>query len=178
MSENQSGAVFSVSASSVINAPPDHVWKILTDFKSYREWNPFVRAQNLVDSDRNPLPDDALTTGLFLNISEVHLPPTMGKPTLFQKAWAFERITEADAVNHRLAWEFWGPVPKWLLYAERWQILTAEGDGQTKYHTFEEFTGVLAHVVKLIQRKKLGKGFVAMAETLKARAEETYQRPA
>ena len=102
----------------------------------------------------------------------------MGKPKLFQKAWAFERITEADAVNYRLAWEFWASLPKWVLYAERWQTLTDEGNGQTRYHTFEEFTGVLAHVVKWTQQKGLGKGFVAMAETLKARAEETYQRPA
>lgn len=30
--------VFSVSASSVINASREQVWRVLTDFKSYHEW--------------------------------------------------------------------------------------------------------------------------------------------
>jgi hypothetical protein len=25
-----------------IQASPDHIWEILTDFKSYGEWNPFI----------------------------------------------------------------------------------------------------------------------------------------
>lgn len=34
--------VFSVGASSLIDAPIDKVWNILLDFQSYSEWNPFV----------------------------------------------------------------------------------------------------------------------------------------
>jgi uncharacterized protein YndB with AHSA1/START domain len=26
-----------------INAPPSHVWQILTDFEKYPTWNPFIK---------------------------------------------------------------------------------------------------------------------------------------
>jgi len=27
----------------IINASPDKIWKVLTDFKAYPEWNPFIK---------------------------------------------------------------------------------------------------------------------------------------
>jgi hypothetical protein len=32
----------SISTEIVINAPKEKVWDILTDFKNYKEWNPFI----------------------------------------------------------------------------------------------------------------------------------------
>lgn len=28
----------------IINAPPEAVWKVLTDFRRYEDWNPFIRS--------------------------------------------------------------------------------------------------------------------------------------
>ncbi|EAU87604.2 hypothetical protein CC1G_09701 [Coprinopsis cinerea okayama7 len=161
--------VFGVSASSIINAPPQHVWNVLTDFQSGLEES----VRNVADEQGNPLPDSALAEGVFLNISEVHIPPTMGDPGPFGKSSAFERVNTVDTVNYRLSWEYWGKTPSWILHAERWQVLIDLGDGQTKYYTQEVFKGGLAYVVKGMHEKGLNEGFQAMADTLKARAEET-----
>lgn len=132
------------------------------------------RAQNVVDSaTRQAVGDDAVAEGQFLNISQVHIPPTMGDPGLWGKASAFEKITSFDRDNYRLSWMFWGSIPRWMLHAERYQILTDEGDGRTRYYTVEAFKGALAHVVKAIHQKGLSEGFQAMADALKDRVEKT-----
>jgi hypothetical protein len=30
----------------VINAPADEVWRVLSDFSAYREWNPYIRGMS------------------------------------------------------------------------------------------------------------------------------------
>ncbi|EAU87605.1 hypothetical protein CC1G_09702 [Coprinopsis cinerea okayama7 len=166
-----SDGVFAVTGSSVINAPPDKVWHTLMDFQSYGEWNPFVRGQRLVDASGRTSTSQTPSEGQFLDISPVHLPPTMGNPGLFGKNSAFVEITVLDTENYRAAWETAGPVPAWLLHSERWQTLTTLPDGKTRYDTIEVFSGFAAYLVQLFVGSALKKGFQAMADTLKERAE-------
>ena len=97
----------------------------------------------------------------------------MGKAGFLGKSSAFEKITTFDRDNYRLSWVFWGMIPRWMLYAERFQTLIDEGNGQTRYYTVEVFKGVLAYVVKALYHKGLIRGFQEMANALKDRAEQS-----
>jgi hypothetical protein len=104
-------------------------------------------------------------------ISPVHLPPTMGKPRFMESHSTTVLITAIDQENYRAAWVTAGSLPKWALFAERWQMLTVEEGGRTKYESIEVFSGILAYVVKFFTGKNLDLGVTAMAEGLKSRAE-------
>lgn len=62
-------------------------------------------------------------------------------------------------------------MPEWMMGANRWQALSTTGDGKTKYESVEVFTGLAAWILKFFMAGNLKKGFEAMAEGLKRRAE-------
>ncbi|KAJ8583912.1 hypothetical protein M405DRAFT_747879 [Rhizopogon salebrosus TDB-379] len=168
-----SNGVFSVSASSLINAPREVVWEVLMDWKSYKEWNPFVRDQRITDARKNHLPDETPREGCHLHIHPVNIPPSFGDKWF--PSSAFERITALDHENYRTAWVNID-MPHWLLNAERWQVLVEVEGGRTRYETIEVFGGLLAYLIKIFVGNGLKKGFIAMAEGLKHRAEQRYER--
>ncbi|KAJ3843040.1 hypothetical protein F5878DRAFT_606038 [Lentinula raphanica] len=170
-----SSAVFHISGSTTISAPPEKVWQILLDFDSYKQWNPFVRSQKVMSkSDSAPL-----SVGNRLELYPVHLPPTMDDDHVgfLQKNSTLVEVTVLDHENYRVAWRVAGMLPRWMLDAERWQMITVEegGDGgaemKCKYESYEVFRGVLAYVVQWFVGKELDMGVDAMAEALKLRAE-------
>ena len=110
--------------------------------------------------------------GKYLLIAPVHLPPTMGEPGWFQKQSAFEIISTVDHENYRVAWTNVS-FPRFLLNAERWQSLSMDGNGRTRYETIEVFGGILAYILKFWLREKLVIGFNAQADGLKRWAEQT-----
>ena len=69
-------------------------------------------------------------------------------------------------------------MPRWLLNAERWQFLVEIEGEKTRYETVEVFGGVLAYLIRVFVGNGLKKGFIAMAEGLKRRAEQRYERGA
>lgn len=125
----------------------------------------------MVDKSKNALADQTPVAGKYLMMNPVHLPPTMGEPSFFQKQSAFELITAVDHENYRVAWVNLA-VPGFLLNAERWQALSTDSNGKTKYETNEVFGGIVAYLIKWLMREKLVMGFNAMAEGLKKRSEE------
>ncbi|KAL0574446.1 hypothetical protein V5O48_007510 [Marasmius crinis-equi] len=168
-----SSAVFILADSVIIDAPIEKVWSILLDFGSYKEWNPFVRNQTVVDAKMGtPLVDQTPSVGCHILMDPVHLPPTM-RPS--SELWFWQKnstriwISHLDKDNYRVAWRTSGPA--FLLEAERWQMLTKTADGKVKYETFECFRGPLAYIVKFFVGHNLNKGVRAMAEGLKQRAE-------
>ncbi|KAJ7270741.1 hypothetical protein B0H12DRAFT_1093639 [Mycena haematopus] len=166
-----SSGVFTVADSILIDAPREKVWEILLDFGTYKEWNAFVRGQTLVTAAGAALADQTPTADTLMRISPVHLPPTMGKPKFLGSQKTTVRITTIDHENYRAAWVTAGGIlPKWALFAERWQMLTVEG-GKTKYESIEVFSGILAYVVRLFVGNSLVLGVRAMAEGLKSRSE-------
>lgn len=133
----------------------------------------YRREQIIIDrKSKHPLASQTPSkAGQLIHMPSVHLPPTFDEPKLFQKQSSYVVVTTLDPVNHRVAWVSAGGLPRWLLFADRWQALTDLGNGKTKYETFEVLTGLLAYVVKWFVGKNLRLGFRAMAEGLKSRAE-------
>ncbi|KAF8841865.1 hypothetical protein BDN67DRAFT_966582 [Paxillus ammoniavirescens] len=171
-----SNGVFSASASIVIDAPRELVWEVLMDWKSYHEWNPFVRGQCLTDALKNPLPPSQQTprAGAHLLIYPVHIPPSFDPPKIFPASSAFEVITTLDPENYRCAWKNveWS---SWILDAERWQALVEvveDGRKKTRYDTIEVFSGLLAYPIRFFVGSGLQGAFTAMAQGLKTRSEE------
>jgi len=164
--------VFSVGTSITIDAPIEKVWSILLDFPCYHEWNPFVRAQTVVDPTTElPLPDQTPFPGLLLHMSPIHIPARMSTAPASHTHSTDVLITAVDTVNQRLAWRLHGP-PRWVLQSERWQALSLTRDGRTRYETVEVFGGIGAYAVKLWVGEGLEGAFKAMAEGLKTRAED------
>ncbi|KAJ4481177.1 hypothetical protein J3R30DRAFT_3287412 [Lentinula aciculospora] len=170
-----SSAVFAVSGSSTISAPPEKVWQTLLDFDSYREWNPFVRSLKILKNP-NSAP---LSVGHRIEIYPVHLPPTMDDASVgfLQKNSTLVEVTVLDHETHRVAWRTANMLPRWMLDAERWQMITVEedareGEVKCKYESYEVFKGILAYVVRWFVGKELKLGVKAMADGLKGRAEQ------
>lgn len=106
-----------------------------------------------------------------MHIYPVHLPPTLGEPSIFQEQQGYIVSTTVDHSSHRVAWETTGPLPKFLMHAEHWHMLTTTEDGKTKCETIEVFRGLLSYPIRFIVERNLNLGFQAIAEGLKSRAE-------
>ena len=148
------------SASVVIDAPVDVVWKVMLDTGSYGEWNPFVERADTAQ------------------------PAAVGNPILLHVVWANgkrtrspERITaiepptvDADGTSIAcLSYVYEGlPSRLGLVRGVRHQRLAQEPDGPTTYDTVEEFSGPL---VRLAGPGRVADGFRRHAEGLRARCE-------
>jgi len=168
-------AVFAISGSISISAPREKVWQVLLDFDSYKQWNPFVRSQRVTNN-----PSSApLSAGHRIKMDPVHLPATMDDANvgLFQKNSTLVEVTVLDSENYRVAWRTANMLPRWMLDAERWQMITVEEDGvggetRCKYESYEVFKGILAYVVQWLFGKELKGAVDAMAQGIKERAEQ------
>nr|GAT51175.1 predicted protein [Mycena chlorophos] len=169
-----SSGVFCATDSIVIDAPRDKVWAALLDFGSYKHWNPFVRNQTIISHDGSPAPDQTPVEGKTILMSPVHLPPTMDQPVWGGVHSTKVRITTIDHENYRAAWITAG-FPTWLLFCERWQMLTEVEGGKTRYESIEVFKGPLAYIVWLWQGTALAKAVTGMAEGLKKWVEQGSQ---
>lgn len=132
-----------------IEAPVATVWRVLTDFDRYGDWNPFT-----------PHVKAELTVG-----ARVDMRVTMGAFRLKQT-----EIICALEPPTRLAWRTTIGA-RWLLHAVREQRLEVLGDDTCRYSTQDEFTGVLMPLVILLTRGFVRRGFNAVAVALKRRAE-------
>jgi hypothetical protein len=136
-----------------IEAGPDEVWEVLTDFASFPEWNPFI-----VEVDGAP------TTGERL---EVTMSPPGGSRMTF-------RPTVTESSPHEV-FEWLGTVLIRGLFDGRHRFeLTPTGTG-TRLTQSEEFSGLL--VPLLWKKLDVGTraGFEAMNEALRARVEKRFQ---
>ncbi|KAF9078299.1 hypothetical protein BDP27DRAFT_1412300 [Rhodocollybia butyracea] len=168
-----SSAVFSISGSVLIDAPPEKAWEILMDFDSYKQWNPFVRSQKILNNPNS----EPLSVGHRIKMDPVHLPPTLDDTNVgfLQKNSTIVEVTVLDRENHLVAWRTANMLPRWMLDAERWQMINVKEDGhgkiKCKYESYEVFKGILAYVVKWFVGKELKVAVDAMAQGIKHRAE-------
>jgi hypothetical protein len=134
-----------------IEATPDRVWEILTDFAAYPEWNPFIQT---IEGDAAP--------GSKL---EVRIEPPGGRAMTFKPT-----VLEA-APRQELRWLGRVLVPG-LFDGEHSLRIEPMGDSRVRFIQAELFTGVL---VPLFGKglEKTERGFAAMNEALKRRAEAT-----
>lgn len=136
----------SFATRTIIRAPAERIWSILTDAAGYPSWNSTVER---VDG----------TIALGENVT-VYAKASPGRAFPLQ-------VTEFEA-NRRMVWT--GGMPLGLFKGARTYVLTASAPGEVEFTMREEFSGLLA---PLITRSipDLQPSFDQFAADLKARAE-------
>ena len=139
-----------------IEATPDRVWEVLTDFAAYHDWNPFI-----VQAAGEPVPGTRL---------ELHMRLSRRRPTTIRP-----EVLEADP-SHRLRWLGRLLLPG-LFDGEHTFTLQPTGPGRTRLTQHEEFRGLLAPLVLRMIAKPTLASFHQMNQALKARAEQPAHTP-
>jgi hypothetical protein len=133
-----------------ISASPERVWGVLTDFASFPEWNPFIRCL-----------EGEAREGAKL---EVRLEPPGGRGMTFRPA-----VTRAET-NREFRWLGHVGVPG-LFDGEHVFLLEPVDGGKTRFVQRERFTGLLTPLILAMIRQSTLRGFEAMNQALKQRAE-------
>ena len=134
-----------------VEASPERVWEVLTDFAAYRQWNPFI-----VEGGGQAVPGSRL---------ELRMRLPGRRPTTFRP-----EVLEAEP-GRRLRWLGRLPVPG-LFDGEHSFILEPAGPGRVRVVQQEEFRGLAARPVLAMIGKPTLAGFQQMNQALKARAEQ------
>jgi hypothetical protein len=138
-----------------IDAPPERVWDVLTDFDHYHEWNPFARVAG------RPTRNARL---------HVELTPPGGRAMRFRPT-----VTHVEA-DRELRWlgHLWRPG---VFDGEHRFVLEPLDDGtRTAVTHAEVFTGALVPLVWRLVGAGTERGFEAMNAALKRRVEEGTER--
>ena len=134
----------------VIDASAETVWRVLTDFASFPDWNPFMVRISGPVSEGEKL--------------EVRLQLPGGRGMTFKP-----QLIKVEP-NRELRWLGRLLVPG-IADGEHVFELEATGDAQTRLIHREEFRGILARPFLAMVGQKTELGFQEMNEALKARAE-------
>ena len=134
-----------------INAGPDAVWDVLTDFPSYQEWNPVMRIEGAPE----------VGTKLF-----VHLTKDGGG------GMSFKPKVLAATPGKELRWL--GKLGlRGIAAGEHFFVLTTNDDGTTRLNHGERFSGALVALTKHDSGKD-GANYEAFSQALKRRVEHLY----
>ncbi len=133
-----------------IDAAPERVWQVLTDFEAYPEWNSFITS--IAGEAR---------MGAQLTI---RVEPVGGRAMTFKP-----RVVRCDTAEE-FRWIGRLLLPRVFDGEHIFQLSASDGGG-THFVQREEFGGVLVGPLLRMVRTGSEKGFVAMNEALKARAE-------
>ncbi len=134
-----------------IDADPDTVWAVLTDFQAYPDWNPFI----------NPIEGDA-ALGSRLG---VRLRPPEGRGITMKPAVTVNEPGKAFGWLGRL-----GGVPHLFDGAHRFELEPIEGGRRTRFVQSERFRGILLPLVRRSVLPPTLRGFEAMNRALADRA--------
>jgi len=141
-----------VRTETVIDAPPEVVWRVLTDFASYPDWNPFIRS-----IEGKPW----VGTRLSVEIQ----PP--GK-----RSMRFRPRVLRVAKDREFRWI--GRVLIAGLFDGEHRFTIIPEDGGSRFVQAEVFTGLLVPVVDLTDTLRATHlGFLLMNRALKERAERS-----
>jgi hypothetical protein len=134
-----------------IQASPGRVWEILSDFKSYREWNPFITYI---------LGEARVGTKLNMEI----------RPD-GSRSWNFRPKVLISDPPRELRWQgsLW---MRGLFDGEHIFTIQALSDNRVNFIQREEFSGILVSLVPGSLWDRSLEGFRQMNERLKDRAEE------
>ena len=133
-----------------IAAPAERVWAVLTDFSAYPSWNPFVVS---IAGD--------LVPAAQLN---VQLKPPAGRAMTMKP-----HVTRVDP-GTRFAWRGSLPIPG-LFAGEHQFEVTSLGPNKVRFVHSEQFSGLLVPLLKGMLDGSTRRGFEAMNQAVKARAE-------
>ena len=135
----------------LIQASPEKVWKILTDFDNYPTWNPFIKSIK---------GQPAVGSKIIARIE----PPDAQGMTFKPKVLAFDINREFRWLGHFL---FAG-----LFDGEHKFELIDNKNGTTTFRQSEKFRGILLPLfIKMLDNNTI-RGFEAMNKKLKALAEQ------
>lgn len=132
-----------------VAASPERVWSVLTDFRAYADWNPFLTSVQ-----------GAARKGARLTIRLA--PP--GKPAVTVRP-----VVDALEAPRRLAWKGFALAPGFFDGEHCFDIETIPG-GCRLTHS-ERFSGVFVTIVEPLLLDATRRGFVSMNNALKLRAE-------
>lgn len=134
-----------------IQASPERVWDVLTDFAAYPAWNPFI-----------PRIAGAVEVGARL---ETRLQPPGGRGMSFRPT-----VLAADPAKE-LRWVGRLGVPG-LFDGEHRFGIESLGPDRVRFVQEERFAGLLTPLVLRFLERGTRQGFEAMNQALKARAEQ------
>jgi hypothetical protein len=134
-----------------IQASPDRVWEVLTDFDAYHQWNPFI-----VQATGQAVPGSRL---------ELKMRPSCGRTTTIRP-----EVLEADP-GRKLRWLGRVLVPG-LFDGEHRFTIQPTGPGRVRLTQHEKFRGLLAAPVLALIAKPTLEGFHQMNQALKSRIEQ------
>ena len=133
-----------------IDASPETVWRVLTTFDEYEEWNPLaVRCRTSL------VPGEPIDMWVRLTPGQLRK----------QREWV-RTHTPGEEFSYRMK-----PVPLGALRSLRTQAVSAVDGNRTRYVAHFEVRGWLEPLVRLLLGRSLRRGFDGVATGLKARAE-------
>ena len=132
-----------------INASQEKIWDILLDFKSYADWNPFIKSVS---------GDAAVGSRLSVTMVAPGMKPQVFKPVVTE-VWDKKQFRWLGKLG----------IPG-LFDGEHMFILEELDPNRTRFHQNEVFRGLLVPMTKETQQKALA-GFKKMNKALKERAE-------
>lgn len=135
----------------VINATPAKVWKVLTDFQKYPDWNLFITSIT---------GNQKVGSQITVSIASPEGKRLTFKPTVL----TFEYNKEFRWLGRLLF--------KGVFDGEHKFELIDNGNGTTTFNHSETFTGVLVGLFKKRLENNTKKGFELMNENLKMRIEK------
>ncbi len=138
-----------------IDAPAERVWRLLTDFASYPQWNPFIR-----NISGQPSPGERL---------EVRLEPPGGRAMTFKP-----KVLNAEP-NRELRWLGHLLVPGLFDGEHSFTIQPLEGN-RVRFVQREAFKGLLVPLFARSLETNTQRGFEEMNRALKERAGITPER--
>ena len=134
-----------------IDATPEHVWQVLSDFGSYPQWNPFI-----IRAEGQARPDSRLV----MRMQPVGARGTTLHPT----------VVEATP-GRRLRWQ--GRLGmRGIFDAEHTFTIEQVGDGQVRLVQDEQFRGLLVPFMSRSLDRHTLPAFEQMNQALKRRAEQ------
>jgi hypothetical protein len=141
---------FAIDHALEVAAPAEVVWRVLTDFERYGEWNPFV-----VACRTSGVPGDPIEM-------RVHVFRAFAQPQT-------ETILEHEP-GRGFAYGLADP-PLGAVGSRRSHRVVPLGEGRTRYESRFELYGWLAPLVRLLLGRSLRRGFGEMSAAVAARAE-------
>jgi len=134
-----------------IQAPPEKVWQVLTDFSAYPQWNPFMRVHGSAKEG-------------------THLIVRVGRDGRFRSIF-WPKVLAAKP-NQELRWIGHLFIPG-LFDGEHVFLLEPLPNGGTRLIQEERFRGSLVQPAWEYITTDTGKGFREMNQALKARSEQS-----
>lgn len=136
----------------IVNSNPDKIWGILTNFKEYELWNPFM----------TKVEGNAILGSRI----EVNIKTLSGKKRTY-----FPIITKCE-INRELRWKGKSFLPG-IFDGERIFVIEKSNDNRVSFLHKEVFKGLGVKLVGNKLDQDLRESFVRMNKALKARAENT-----